>query len=457
MNTKHIQHLYNRIGFGITPFQLKELKGKSKKQIIDSLFQESKKVTPISLDISFALNLTKEDFKNKKRRRELTKISKEKILELNRAWLERLYNPSELLREKMTLFWANVFVCKDKDIRFFQRYNNLLRSHSLGNFKRLTKAIAKEPAMLKYLNNKQNRKKSPNENFARELMELFTLGQGNYTEKDIKESARAFTGYNHNFYGEFKFRKKQHDNGEKTFLDQTGYFDGDDIIDIILKQEQCARFICEKVYRYFVNNTINSKHIDEMVSKFYSNYNIEELMYFVLSSDWFYAEENIGVKIKSPIEFLVGMYTIVPFSIEKNKQSLFIQKLLGQVLLNPPNVAGWKGGRTWIDSNTIVTRLRLASVLLNNAEITYSDKGGLEEEAKDFSEKKLRRRTFIKVAADWNVFEKNYPTKTNKELIDQVITSPINKGTLELLENSEFVSKRDFCVQLLSLPEYQLC
>lgn len=457
MKTKHIQHLYNRIGFGITPFELKKMKGKSQKQIIDSLFKESKNITPVVIDISFISNLTKENSKDKKKLKKLMKISRKKILELNKAWLQRLYNPSEVLREKMTLFWANVFVCEDKDIRFCQRYNNLLREHALGDFKTFTKAISKEPAMLKYLNNKQNRKKSPNENFARELMELFTLGQGNYTETDIKESARAFTGYNYNFYGAFKFKKKQHDEGEKTFLKQTGYFDGDDIIDIILEQKQCARFICEKVYRYFVNDTINSEHINEMVSKFYKNYNIEELMYFVLNSDWFYADENIGTKIKSPIEFLVGMHNVVPFSIEKNKHSLFIQKLLGQVLLRPPNVAGWKGGRTWIDSNTIVTRLRIASVLLNNAEITYSDKGGLEEDVKDFSEKKLRRKTFIKATADWTAFENNFSTTVNKELIGQVITSPINKGTLELLENSEFVSKRDFCVQLLSLPEYQLC
>ena len=244
---------------------------------------------------------------------------------------------------------------------------------------------------------------------------------------------------------------------KKTFLGHTGNFNGDDVIDIILKQKQCARFICEKIYRYFVNEKLNSDHINKMISVFYPNYNIEELMRFVLISDWFYATENIGTKIKSPIEFLVGMHTIVPFSIEKNKHSLLIQKLLGQILLRPPNVAGWKGGKTWIDSNTIVTRLRLPSVLLNNAEITYSDKGGLEDEVRNFSEKKLRRRTFIKSTSDWRSFENSFPTESNNELIKQILISPINKGTLEILENSELVSKQDFCIQLLSLPEYQLC
>ncbi len=457
MKAKHLQHLYNRIGFGITPLELQKLKGKTENQIINSLFKQSEKVSPITIDTSFISNLTKEDLKNKKKRRELMKISRKKITELNQAWLQRLYNPSEILREKMTLFWANHFVCEDKNVLFSQQYNNTLRKNALGNFRDFIKVVSKEPAMLRYLNNKQNKKKSPNENFARELMELFTLGQGNYTEQDIKESARAFTGYNHNFKGDFKLRKRQHDEDEKIFLGETGYFDGDDIIDIILEQKPCAQFICEKIYRYFVNETINTNHINKMILVFYPKYNIEELMRLVLTSDWFYSEENIGSKIKSPIELLVGIHKTVPYTLLKNKQSILLQKLLGQILLRPPNVAGWKGGKIWIDSNTIVTRLRLASVLLNNAEITYSDKGDLEDTIKDFSEKRLRKRTFIKSEADWNSFEENYPTKSNIDLIEQLIVAPLNIGTKQLLNDTNEVSKIDFCVQLLSLPEYQLC
>ncbi|CAL2102277.1 conserved protein of unknown function [Tenacibaculum sp. 190130A14a] len=457
MKAKHLQHLYNRIGFGITPLEMNKYVHLNREEVVAVLFKESEKVSPLTIDTSFVTNLTREDFKNKKKRRELMKISRKKIMELNKAWLDRLYNPRELLREKMTLFWANHFVCEDKNILFAQQYNNTLREYALGDFRSFVKAISKEPAMIKYLNNKQNKKRSPNENFARELMELFTLGQGNYSETDIKESARAFTGYNHSFLGEFRMRRRQHDEGEKTFLGQTGNFDGDDVIDIILEQKQCARFICEKIYRYFINEKLNADFIDQMVSEFYPKYNIKTLMRFVLTSPWFYKEEHIGTKIKSPIEFLVGMHTVVPFTIENNKHSLLIQKLLGQILLRPPNVAGWKGGRTWIDSNTIVTRLRLPSVLLNNAEITYSDKGGLEDTIRDFSEKKLRRKTFIKAIPNWQLFENNYPTNSNKGLIEKVLVSSVNKGTKELLENSEFVSKEDFCVQLMSLPEYQLC
>ena len=431
MKSTHIQHLYNRIGFGISPKELSRLSKKTKKKIINELFSSSKTTTPLKVDISFLDGKTYKDLK--KERKEFQKISRKKVKEFSTAWFDRLNNPKEILREKMTLFWANHFVCESRNILFVDSYNNMLRKNALGDFRTFTKKVSKEAAMLGYLNNKQNKKKSPNENFARELMELFTLGQDQYTEKDIKESARAFTGYNHKFRGEFNFREKHHDENEKTFLGKSGNFNGDDIIDIIIEKKQCARFISEKIYSYFVNENINKKHIDEMVSVFYIDYDIENLMRFVLLSKWFYAEENIGTKIKSPIEFLVGMNTIVPYKIEKTKQIFWVQKMLGQVLLNPPNVAGWKTGRNWIDSNTIVTRLRLPSVLLNNAEIAYSEKGDEETMITNFKKRKLSRRSIIKVTADWKYFEENYKNNSNKELIHQVITSKINKGTAEML------------------------
>ncbi|PQJ76854.1 DUF1800 domain-containing protein [Polaribacter glomeratus] len=457
MKSIHIQHLYNRIGFGITPKELKRLAKKSKKNVINELFNSSKKITPLTIDISFLKDITAQDYKDKQKQRELQKISRQKVHEFSVAWVYRLMNPSEILREKMTLFWTNHFVCENKNILFIQEYNNVLRTNALGNFSDFTKIVSKQAAMLNYLNNKQNKKKSPNENFARELMELFTLGQDKYTQTDIKESAIAFTGYVHNFKGEVILRKKDHDENEKTFLGKTGNFNGDAIIDIILEKEQCAKFISEKIYSYFVNEKINKSHVEEMTAVFYKEYNIEKLMRFVLLSEWFYADENIGVKIKSPIEFIVGINTIVPFTFEKEQQILLVQKLLGQVLMSPPNVAGWKTGRNWIDSNTIVTRLRLPSVLLNNAEITYSDKGDEESTDANFDEKKLRRKAFIKTKTAWKTFDENYKNSSHQELMQQVITTKLNAGTAQMLLNNMQMPKQDFCVQLMSLPEYQLC
>lgn len=457
MKSIHIQHLYNRIGFGITPKDLNKLSKKTKKEVVDEIYSKSKKITPLTVDTSFVADYTLKDLKYPEKRKELQKMNAKKVVDFSVAWFNRVLNPSEVFREKMTLFWANHFVCENKNILFVQKYNHALRENAFGNFRDFTKIISKEAAMLNYLNNKQNRKKSPNENFARELMELFTLGQGNYTEKDIKESARAFTGYTHNLRGDFKMTEKQHDENEKTFFGKTGNFNGDDIIDIILEQKECAKFISEKIYTYFVNENLNEKHVEKMTAVFYKEYNIEKLLRFVFLSDWFYEDENIGNKIKSPIEFLAGIHTIVPFEIEKPQQILLLQRLLGQILMRPPNVAGWKTGKNWIDSNTIVTRLRLPSVLLNNSEITYSDKGDEESMADNFNEKKLQRKAYIKTKTDWSTFNENYKNSSHIDLMKQLISSEFNKGTEQMLLNNLAMPKQDFCIQLMSLPEYQLC
>lgn len=458
MKANHIQHLYNRVGFGIGPNEIKRLSKKNKHKVVEEVFKNSAKTTPLKADVSFLKDVKPNDLKNKEKRQALQKVSRKKVQGFSVSWMERVLNPTEVFREKMTLFWANHFVSESRNnILFTQNYNNLLRKNAFGNFRDFTKKVSKDASMLGYLNNKQNRKKSPNENFARELMELFTLGQGNYTETDIKESARAFTGYSHNFRGKFVMKKRHHDENEKTFFAKTGNFNGDDIIDIILEQEQCARFISEKIYRYFVNETINKKHVDAMTTVFYKDYDIENLMRFVLLSDWFYEDENIGTKIKSPMEFLAGIHKVIPYHFKRPKQALLVQRLLGQTLLRPPNVAGWKTGRNWIDSNTLVRRLRFASIILNNAEITYSDTGDEETMLTNFTSKKLKRKAFIKTKTNWNAFEKNYEKIDNKTLISLVIASKINAGTVELLTENLGIPKKDFCVQLMSIPEYQLC
>ncbi|BAO75365.1 DUF1800 family protein [Winogradskyella sp. PG-2] len=387
MKQRELQHLNWRAGFGLSP---KTHTPQNRKKTVDTLFEASKSISHINVDLSFLEGIKPLDLKNNpKLAKELRDKSRKKVLELNYAWIDRLINPKEVLRERMTLFWANHFVCKDNSIVFIKKYNNTLRTHALGDFRAFVKAISKEAAMLKYLNGKQNRRAKPNENFVRELMELFTLGIGHYSEKDIKESARAFTGYNHDFKGSFKFRKFQHDNGFKTFFGNTGNFSGDNIIDIILEKRECAHFISDKVYRYFVNPTPNKKHIDAMTNVFFKDYDIEKLMRFVFMSDWFYNEENIGAKIKSPIDFLVGIANTVSIKFERQKDLLKLQKLLGQTLLDPPNVAGWKGDKGWIDANTIMVRLKLPSVMLNNAMISLKEHGDFND---SFREKYFKRK-----------------------------------------------------------------
>lgn len=457
MNAKAIQHLYSRAGFGISPKLLQSYSDMNKQDIVDSLFKKSASYTPLKIDLSEFLKLNKKDVKNKALIMELLKKSNKKIQIFNTKWIERLATSEELLREKMTLFWANHFVCKDKNIVFVQHYNNTLRKHALGDFRSFVKAISKEAAMINYLNIKQNRKLKPNENFARELMELFTLGVGNYSEKDIKESARAFTGYDHNMRGEFLLKSFQHDEGEKTFFGENGNFDGDDIIDIILKQKQCAHFICCKIYSYFVNETINYNHVEELTNIFYKDYNIKKLMQHLFMSSWFYDEKHIGTKIKSPIEFMVGMQKVVPMRFEKTIDLLKIQKLLGQILLNPPNVAGWKGGKNWIDSNTIMLRLKLPSILLANATISIKEKGEFDDTFKAYYSKKKTENKFVTVSINWDVFNENFKNVSFEDMKTQLLSPKLNKGTESYLGTLKKSSKKDFCVQLMSLPEYQMC
>jgi uncharacterized protein (DUF1800 family) len=457
MDIRELKHLFWRAGFGIQPKNFKSNKV-ARKQVVNSLFDASKSITPLSIDLSYLDKINPRDLKgNPTLIKEINKKNKEKYIALNTAWITHLMNPKELLRERMTLFWANHFVCKDRNPQHIQRYNNVLRENALGNFREFVTAISKQAAMLKYLNGKQNRKSKPNENFARELMELFTIGEGQYSEKDIKESARAFTGYNHDFKGTFKINSYQHDNGQKTFFGETGNFSGDDIIDIILKKKQCALFISTKIYRYFVNPLPNKRHIDAMANVFYKDYNIENLMRFVFMSDWFYDEKNIGAKIKSPIEFLVGMANTIPIKFERDKDLLKIQKLLGQTLLNPPNVAGWKGNKAWIDANTIMIRLKLPSLLLNNAVISLKKEGDFNDSFRDKYFKRNKGKLPFKTIPNWDEFITNYEIVKSEDLSEIVIQGKVNKGTLEYLDTLNQKSKRDYCIQLMSLPEYQIC
>lgn len=463
MERRKLQHLYWRAGFGLSLEKLLKFENKSKKQLVSSLFKEAKSFTPLTIDVSEFepyRNIKFNGMKGKisgEKRMELAKISRNKVRDLNVAWLDRLNNPESELREKMTLFWANVFVCKDQSIVDIQNYNNTLRKYALGNFGDFVKAISKEASMTKYLNNRQNKKESPNENFARELMELFTLGAGNYTEKDIKESARAFTGWTNRRDGTFVVAKKNHDFGEKVFIGKKGKFGGDDIIDIILDQQQCARFICEKVYKYFVNPSINNQHLEEITAIFYKDYNIEILMRHIFLSKWFYKEENIGIKIKSPVELLTGIQRIVPLKFLKEKQVQYLQKMMGQILLYPVNVAGWKGGKSWIDSNTLMFRLKLPSILLNNAVINLDEKGDIEADFDQYYSRVRNRKQFIKTLISWESFEKEYGKINPEELKRLLIMSPINLETNALLSNLKVENNKDYCIQLMSIPEYQLC
>lgn len=460
MEFRDLKHLHWRLGFGASPAVYKQFQNSSREAVVEHAFAKAESLQSLSLDLS-AFEVLKEKGAKKKlgpeKYRELNKMGRKMTRELNYKWLDQMSQPDAGLREKMTLFWSNVFVCQDNQVWNTLWYHNMLREHALGNFGDFVKAMARQPAMLRYLSNNKNVKESPNENFARELMELFTLGIGNYTEQDVQEAARAFTGWSFNRNGKFVIKTKKHDDGEKTFLGKTGYWNGDDIIDIILEQKACARFICEKVYRFFVNPQVDEVRLNELTDLFYVDYNIEKLMRHLFMSDWFYDAKNIGVKIKSPVELIVGMRHTVPVTFNREKQILYLQRMMGQVLLYPPNVAGWKGDRSWIDANTLLFRMNLASALLNKTQIEFQEKAEFEDSFEEYYKAKSKRKTYLKVVVDWQEFETQYRAFTIQELQEHLLATSMDADTASFVSELSSTDLRNRCVQLMSLPEYQMC
>ncbi|MND32502.1 hypothetical protein D3C80_230790 [compost metagenome] len=244
-------------------------------------------------------------------------------------------------------------------------------------------------------------------------------------------------------------------------MGQTGNWTGDDIIDIILKRKETALFICSKLYKFFVNENLDQERIHQLADHFYSsNYNIGSTMVLLFSSAWFYDPKNIGVNIKSPIEFIVGLTRQFNVSYGDTSMLLFLQRALGQMLFYPPNVSGWAGGKNWIDSSTLMYRLKIPSVVINEGIIDLAGKADPEEEAQIAMMEKystqIQRR--VQATADWNLFLKDLPEKISKEqLIDYLLAPDLETRKQRLLSDLSDKTIKEMVVQLVSMPEYQLC
>lgn len=403
-------------------------------------------------------------------RKKLREQSREDLKNLNLRWLDTMVNSEAQLREKMSLFWHGHFACRSQNSFFAQELLHIIRANALGSFADMLKAVSKSPAMLQFLNNQQNRKSHPNENFAREVMELFTMGRGNYTENDVKEAARAFTGWAFNARGEFAFRKFQHDDGIKTFLGKTGNFNGDDILNILLENKQTANYISKKIYRFFVNEQVNDKNQQWLSTRFFSNqYNISGLLEDMFTSNWFYEEKNMGTRIKSPVELQAGIRRLLPMQLENSQSPLMFQRALGQVLFYPPNVAGWPGGRNWIDSSSLMLRLRIPQILSANDALDIIPKTDDDVQMGQMMEagvKKLKNAVKGGTATiDWlmvnKVFEKIPREKLLESIAGTVLQTKgkVSNAVLEKYLNS--ASRENYIksaiINLMATPEYQLC
>ena len=477
------QHLLWRAAFGPMAEGIAELNEMNTKKLWRKLVDSSAEA-PEKLDVAanpfenramMNANGTMTDFTkmDAEKKRVLAKQGRDDLKDMNIAWLNLMINSKAQLREKMSFFWHGHFACRTRNAFFSQNLVNIVRANALGNFGEMLREVSKSPAMLQFLNNQQNRKGNPNENFAREVMELFTLGNGNYTEKDVKEAARSFTGWGFNKAGEFAFRKNVHDDGEKTFMGQTGNFDGDDILNILLKKPETATFITKKIYRYFVNEKVDEAKIKYLSSRFLkNNYDIAKLLEDIYTSEWFYEPQNIGNKIKSPIELLAGIRRYLPLTLDNDDVQLLFEKVLGQILFYPPNVAGWAGGKSWIDSSTLMVRLQIPQVLSSKDSIDIRPKtdddvnmGMTEEKRIKLGKKAAYSATGASATIEWNTVNKIFENTARPELSQAIIDSLLQtKGRIDgaLLANYLNNESREsfiksVVINVMSTPEYQLC
>lgn len=283
-------------------------------------------------------------------------------------WAHRMLNTHRPLEEKMTLFWHDHFATEQEKIRDYRTLLDLIatfRENATGNFGELLLKVSQDPAMMVYLDNRKNVKGHANENFAREIMELFSLGVGNYTEDDVKEAARAFTGWG-SHGREFVVTPDLHDDTEKTVLGETGNFDGTDMVEILLRQEVCAEYISGKLYRFLVREDL-SPDLNTSLARILrdGDYEIKPLLKTLFLSRDFYSPESYASQIKDPVHFLVSTY--VKLGLEEVPgipNFTYVSSMLGQALGNPPNVAGWEGGRSWINPSTLMARGNIMRHLL---------------------------------------------------------------------------------------------
>jgi uncharacterized protein (DUF1800 family) len=343
-----VAHLLRRAGFGTTEAELDQYTALGFQGALDRLLNPEQQddsaaeqlIAPLALDTS-------------------DPEARRKIEPAKFWWLNRMLYTQRPLQEKLTLFWHNHFATANSKVAnapLMLQQIQLFRDYGLGSFETLLQKVTRDPAMLIWLDNRQNRKGAPNENYAREVQELFTVGIGNYTEQDIKEAARAFTGHTLDRNLNYVFNKAQHDDGQKTFMGQTGNFDADDILGILVRNPACARFISQKLFSYFVYDNPDSDTIDRLANTFVtSSFDIRTVLRDIFSGPEFLSARAFHAQVKQPVDLVVGSLKALG---AQNVGPDVTQALrrMGQDLLNPPDVSGWKGGAAWINSTTLFER-----------------------------------------------------------------------------------------------------
>lgn len=487
-------HLLNRAGFGGTPSEIETLRRLGPEKAVDFLvdYEKIPDETPIpswakpgqgpfiaaealrNFGRQMREAKTEQDRRRidaERRKRQQGEQRKEitRVLELRGWWLDRMVQGPRPLQEKLTLFWHGHFATSALKVRnayFMYLQNETFRKHASGNWLDLLTAVAKDPAMLIWLDQAQSRKEHPNENFAREVMELFALGEGHYTEKDVTEAARALTGFSlSRETQEFMYRPYFHDNGTKTVLGQSGELDGYDVLKIIAAEEQSARFISWKLWKFFGSEEPPPGLIDALATAFRKNgNNFKPLLKTLFRSQEFYDESVIRSQVKSPTQWLIGTVKLLQRDLPPALVSSQLMRNLGQELFTPPNVKGWDGGLSWITTNNLLARYNEAAMLVfSKGSIPPDSQNRAFRFAQERANAMLNRLPEVEVtkilsaeerrnkAAVIPALEKHFLAARLKEKQRQVLTNYLD-GRGELDDDDI----RHAIRLLMCTPEYQL-
>jgi hypothetical protein len=388
-NERWAAHLMRRAGFGGAPDEIRALAAMSPSDAVSSFIHfPSTASMPVPDDVFDPVAYLRDSMgttrpaqmtadEKRARNQDVRKQERQSILSLQSWWLDRMLNSPAPLQEKMTLYFHGHFTTaaieKGVTPAMVLGQNQLFRNDALGNLRDLTQSVSQDPAMLIYLDNALNVASHPNENYARELMELFTLGVDHYSENDVREAARAWSGWMvYRRTGQTEFVGGRHDNGSKTFLGQTGNFNGNDVVNVIYRQPQCATFFATSLLNFFVYNDPEPELVDAVAALIRKNdYDLAPVLSTMLRSNVFFSDRAYRALVKSPAEFVIGAHKALGLK-KVDDSAQRAMGAMGQVLFYPPNVAGWPGGQNWITSQMVIARQNFIAGLVTSQVMAQS-------------------------------------------------------------------------------------
>ncbi|MBB5353290.1 uncharacterized protein (DUF1800 family) [Haloferula luteola] len=490
-------HLMRRAGFGGSPREISRFHALGRKAAIESLLdppdEEAAFPLPDWTDPDVARKEAREwaaerrkmrgegaaqEEARRKFQREIRQQNQRRTVEMGGWWMDRILRTQAPLREKMVVFWHDHFATSAQKVRLprlMMEQNQRFRRQAFGNFRALTHEMVKDPAMMIYLDTPSSRKGMPNENFAREVMELFTLGVGHYTEQDIREAARALTGYQlERLTGEVRHVPRRWDEGTKTVCGETGAFDGDQLVEVLFRQEAAASYLPAKLWSYFVEDEAPASLVKELAEGFRrEDFQLRPLLREIFGSRAFYDSTVVRNQIKSPVQFLVQMARELELDQWPRGYALDASQQLGQVLFFPPNVAGWDWGRAWINTNTLLSRYNIAGTITKGA---MDPEGGSDDMPMATDAERPRLAMLVKASVRrWKGpnYEEMAPRtlrENPEELVDRLIArffhgDPGAKPRAAFIDYAQakkgvvFTNHEvaELCHLMMSTPQYQLC